>query len=299
MDNLPGAAEDGTEATAPDPAARAGRPTGKARPGGPTHRAARRQACVAAGAVRRTLCNPVVAGACTVGILGGIPRWRRATCAPRRKCRDPADVDAVPANVARGSRGRRGPEPPAPRPGGLHPPGRTGHLLLAAARLEGLPQRRADRPRGDGRRGVPGGALSGSPAARALRAHRPLDRVRRRHLPPAGPQGQRLPPRPHPRGDVHPRRQGPLLVVQRPAAVDLPDPVEVPRRAAAAGRSPARPGVLDEGLLLLRPRRRGAGGVLQQAPRGVHEDLRPAGPRLRHRHGDGRRHGRVVSARSS
>ena len=39
---------------------------------------------------------------------------------------------------------------------------------------------------------------------------------------------------------------------------------------------PARARVPDEGLLLVRPHRRGAGGVLPAAPRGLHADLRPA-----------------------
>ena len=87
----------------------------------------------------------------------------------------------------------------------------------------------------------------------------PLDRVRRRRVPAQGPQGRRLHARADPRGVVHPARQGPVLVVQGPAAVDLPDPDQVPRRAAAAGRAAARPRVRDEGLLLLRRRRRRPG----------------------------------------
>ena len=39
--------------------------------------------------------------------------------------------------------------------------------------------------------------------------------------------------------------------------IALPDPDQVPRRGAAARRHPARPRVRDEGLVLLRPRRRG------------------------------------------
>ena len=49
--------------------------------------------------------------------------------------------------------------------------------------------------------------------------------------------GQRLPPGADPRGDVHAAREGPVLVVQGPAAVHLPDPDEVPRRGPA--RAPA------------------------------------------------------------
>ena len=72
--------------------------------------------------------------------------------------------------------------------------------------------------------------------ARALRGDRPLDGVRRRHLPAQGPQGRRLPARAHARGDVHPRREGPLLLLQGPAGLALPDPDEVPRRGAAPRR---------------------------------------------------------------
>ena len=51
----------------------------------------------------------------------------------------------------------------------------------------------------------------------------------------------------------------------------VPDPDEVPRRGAAAGRDAARPRVRDEGLVLLRHRRRRARGVLPGAPRGLHQ----------------------------
>ena len=43
-------------------------------------------------------------------------------------------------------------------------------------------------------------------------ASRPLDRLRRQHVPAPGPARQRLPPRPDARGDVHAAREGPLLV---------------------------------------------------------------------------------------
>ncbi|GMA85539.1 hypothetical protein GCM10025868_07890 [Angustibacter aerolatus] len=100
-------------------------------------------------------------------------------------------------------------------------------------------------------------AVPRAAAARAVRGHRPLDRVRRQHLPAAGPPRPGLPARPHARGDVHPRREGPVLLVQGPAAVDLPDPDEVPRRGAAARGSAARARVRHEGLVLVRRRRRG------------------------------------------
>ena len=70
--------------------------------------------------------------------------------------------------------------------------------------------------------------------------------------------------------------QGPVLVVQGPAAGDLPDPDQVPRRGAAPRRAAARPRVRDEGLLLLRRRRRGARRELPAASRRLHPDLRPA-----------------------
>ena len=139
-------------------------------------------------------------------------------------------------------------------------PGIYTWLPLGLARAA---QRRAHRARGDGRHRRPGGALPGAAAPGALRGHRPLDRVRRQHLPAQGPQGRRLPARPHPRGDVHAAGQGPVLVVQGPAAVDLPDPDEVPRRGASPRRAAARPRVRHEGLLLLRRRRRRARGVLR------------------------------------
>src|SRR3712207_7833542 len=103
--------------------------------------------------------------------------------------------------------------------------------------------------------GPPGGALPGAAAARALRGHQPLDRVRPQPLPPAGPAGCRLPARPHPRGDVHAPGEGPVLVVQGPAALAVPDPDQVPGRGAAPGRAVPRPRVHDEGQLLLRRRR--------------------------------------------
>ena len=74
------------------------------------------------------------------------------------------------------------------------------------------------RPRGNGRHRRPGSALPGAAAARAVRGDRPLDRVRRGPVPAEGPQGRRLPAGPHARGDVHPAGQGPVLLVQGPAA---------------------------------------------------------------------------------
>ena len=74
---------------------------------------------------------------------------------------------------------------------------------------------------------------------------------------------------------------------------DLPDPDQVPRRGAAPRRAAARPRVRDEGLLLLRHRRRRPRGELPAAPRRLRPDLRPARLRVRHRQGQLRRHGRL------
>ena len=104
------------------------------------------------------------------------------------------------------------------------------------------------------------------------------------HLPAEGPQGRRLPAGPHPRGDVHAAGEGPVLLLQGPAAVALPDPDQVPGRGAAPGRAAARPGVRDEGLLLLRHRRRaGFQASYQRTARRTSTDLRPARLQLRHR----------------
>ena len=160
--------------------------------------------------------------------------------------------------------------------GRLHPPGRAGRLHLAAAGLARLRNvERIVREEMD----AMGAQEVHFPALLPTEPYEQTNRwtrVRRRHLPAQGPQGRRLPARPDARGDVHAAREGPLLVVQGPAAVDLPDPDQVPRRAAAAGGPAARPRVRDEGLLLLRRRRRRARRVLRRAPRGLHPHLRPA-----------------------
>ena len=196
------------------------------------------------------------------------------------------DVDAFPPDAPRRPGRRRGRQPPPAGPGRLHPAGRARRVHVAAAGLPGVPQRRARHPRGDGRDGRAGGALPGAAAPRALRGDRPLDRVRPEPLPPEGPARQRLPARPHARGDVHAPGEGPLRLLQGPAGLALPDPDQVPGRGAAAGRAVPRPRVHHEGQLLLRRRRRRPRPVLRGAPRGLHQDLRPARPRLRDRVGD-------------
>ena len=196
------------------------------------------------------------------------------------------DVDAVPAHPPRRPGRCRGAEPQAARPRGLRPPRRPGHLLVAAARAEGAAARRGRGARGDGRHRRPGDPPARAAAARALRGHRPLDRVRAQHLPAQGPQGRRLPARSHPRGAVHPARQGGVQLLPGLPGDPLPDPDEVPRRGAAAGGHPARARVPDEGLLLVRPHRRGPQRVLPAPPRRLREDLRPARAEVRDRRRD-------------
>ena len=90
-----------------------------------------------------------------------------------------------------------------------------------------------------------------------------------------GPQGLADGAGDDPRGGGHlPRRaRGPLL--PRPAADALPHPDQGARRAAAAGRGAAHARVHDEGRLLLRPRRGGAGALLRAAGRRLRAHPRP------------------------
>ena len=107
--------------------------------------------------------------------------------------------------------------------------------------------------------------------------------LRERHLPAEGSQGRRLSAGTDARGAVHAAREGPLLLVQGPAPGDLPDPGQVPRRGASAGRPAARTRVHDEGRLLLRLHRRRA-RCLVPAQRDAYERIFHASrPRVRHR----------------
>ena len=128
---------------------------------------------------------------------------------------------------------------------------------------------------------------------------RPVDRVRPEHLPAQGPQGRRLPARAHARGAVHPRGEGRVRVVQGLPGRPLPDPDEVPGRGASPRGHPARAGVPHEGLLLVRPDRRGPGRVVRQAPRRLHQDLRPARAPVRDRRRRCRERWAARPARSS
>ena len=69
-------------------------------------------------------------------------------------------------------------------------------------------------------------------------------------------KGADLVPRHDPRGDLHHARRPSCAVLPRAAADLVPDPDQVPRRAAAQVRPAARPRVHHEGLLQLRPGRR-------------------------------------------
>src|SRR6266545_1672489 len=71
-------------------------------------------------------------------------------------------------------------------------------------------------------------------------------------------------------------RPGPVRLLPGLPADPLPDPDQVPRRAPPTRRAAAGPGVPHEGLLLLRPHRRGVGRRIRRAPRGVPAHLRPA-----------------------
>ncbi len=147
-----------------------------------------------------------------------------------------ADVPAVPADAAGRPGRRRDRQPPAARAGRVHPQGRLGHLLLAAAREPGAAQGRADRARGDGPGRRPGDHPADHPAARALGAQRSRRRVRPDDVPAAGPQGDAVLSRADGRGSGHHAGGGRVLVVPRPAGEPLPDQLEVPRRAAPALR---------------------------------------------------------------
>src|SRR3712207_7756943 len=57
--------------------------------------------------------------------------------------------------------------------------------------------------------------------------------------------GQRLPARPHARGDVHAPGEGPLRLLQGPTGLAVPDPDQVPRRGAAPGGALPRSRVHD------------------------------------------------------
>ena len=105
-------------------------------------------------------------------------------------------------------------------------------------------------------------------------------------------QRGRLPARAHPRGDVHPHREGPVQLVQGPPRHALPGAEQVPRRGTPPRWPAAHARVRHEGRLLLRHRRRGTGRLLREAARCLPAHLRTPGPAHRDLPGRCRRHGR-------
>ena len=78
-----------------------------------------------------------------------------------------------------------------------------------------------------------------------------------------------------PRGGRHLARLPARALLPRAAADPLPLPDQGARRAAPARRPAAHARVHHEGLVLLRPRPRGARRGLREAPRRLRADLRP------------------------
>jgi hypothetical protein len=123
------------------------------------------------------------------------------------------------------------------------------------------------------------------PAAGTVRVERPLGGVRPGHLPAQGPPRRGLLLGPTHEELFTAAGEGSVLLVQGLPGDPLPGPVEVPRRGAAPRRPAARPRVPDEGRVLVRPHDEGL-VESYQAPRRVHQDLRPARPRVHDRDRD-------------
>ena len=151
----------------------------------------------------------------------------------------PSDVDAVPAPSARGSGGRRVPSPRLLVRAGT-PPRRPRHLHLLALGKLVYGERRAHRPRGNGRDG-----RAGSPLPRLL--PREIyeqtggDRVTATVCSPAqGTQVQRLTCSADARGTLHPAGEGEYSSYKDYPVSLYQIQTKVPRRGAAARRHPAR-----------------------------------------------------------
>ena len=132
--------------------------------------------------------------------------------------------------------------------------------------------------RGDGRRRGHRAADAGLAADRDLEGIGPVRDLRR---PAHEADHQRRPPDvpgPDPRGGDHRPGTRPDQLLQAVADHDVPDPDQVPRRAAAAVRHRPDPRVRDEGRVQLRRRRRPAQQELRRHVRGLLPDLRPVRP---------------------
>ena len=210
------------------------------------------------------------------------PTRRRRSCGCRR-------CSCVPC--VRTPR-RRGAEPPAARPRGVHPSSRARHLLLVAAGLLGSSatsrtssvrrwtrsaRRSCSSPRCcpvSPTRPAAGGPATGTASSGS------------------GPQGRRLPSR-SPRTRSCSRSSSRTCTPRtrtcrcrstrsRPSTATRLGPAPVLRAGEFVMKDSYSFDIDDEGLQR----------CLRPAPRGVHPDLRPARPRLRHRLGDVGRHGR-------
>ena len=196
----------------------------------------------------------------------------------------------IPNPARRPGRGRCGqPSPPGTRR--LHAPTAVRALLDAAPGLEGPPEGRRGDPPGDGRHRRPGVPAAGHAPGLGVAGLGSLGVDGRRDVPPHGPKGSRPGPRNDPRGGLRRDRRRAELLPGPPSAL-VPDPVEVPGRAATQVGPVAGTGVRHEGLLLLRPGRRRPGPLLRPPPRRLPEDLQAAGPGRPTRGGLVRRHGR-------
>ena len=160
----------------------------------------------------------------------------------------------------------------------------------------GLPrpsQGRGHRPPGDGPRGRARDPHARPPAGGALQGDGPLGPLRADALSHQGPQGRRLQPRAHARGDRHRHRAPRDPQLARAAEEPLPGAGQVPRRAEAARRPAARARVPDEGRVLVRRGRGGGEGELRDDAPGLRADLRPHGPDVPHGAGRLGRHRRL------
>ncbi len=145
-------------------------------------------------------------------------------------------VEALCSHSSRGPGRRRSGQPQVPAPRRLHPPARRRHLQLPLPRPALAEQDHRHRARGDGQ-DRPGVLSPRHPAQGAVGRERPLDRHGRQHVPPQGPQGRRPLPGHDPRRDHDHHRPQRTAQLQAAAADLVPDPDQVPRRAAAQGRA--------------------------------------------------------------